>query len=125
MRKAKSLIEKIRENMARPAPKAGDLRVWHIPQIPGKPFLVPVANIVEGKLLLDALAHYDLFQFENRIKPDYANGGVLNVFEDGEWTDWPGFECPPEVEVACPGVNDIHDLTLAQVRELHAAITKR
>lgn len=74
--------------MKQPNPKNGDLQVWHIPQVPMKPFIVPVANLVEAKLLLDTLAQYDIFQFENRIKPDYCNAGGLSVFEDGEWTDW-------------------------------------
>lgn len=66
----------------------GDLRVWWIPQVPMKPFYVPVANLDEALLLLDTLAKYDIFQYENRIKPDYANAGGLNVYEDGEWVDW-------------------------------------
>ena len=69
-------------------PKNGDLRVWHIPQIPMKPFLVPVSNLIEAKLILDTLAQYDIFQFENNIKPDYSNAAGLSVYEDGEWTDW-------------------------------------
>ena len=68
--------------------KAGDLKVWWIPQIPGQPFMVPVENIREAALLLRALADYDIFQFEKRIKPDYCNAGGLVVFEDGEWVDW-------------------------------------
>ena len=67
---------------------AGSLRVWWIPQVPMKPFLVAVGNLREAKLLLDTLAKYDAFQFENRIKPDYCNTGGLSVFEDGEWCDW-------------------------------------
>lgn len=70
------------------SPKTGALRVWHIPQIPGKPFHVDVASVREGALLLRALANYDLFQFKNRIKPDYANAQGLEVFEDGEWGEW-------------------------------------
>jgi hypothetical protein len=66
----------------------GALQVWWIPQVPGKPFTVPVATPAEAKKLLDVLANYDIFQFENRIKPDYCNAGGLSVFEDGEWTDW-------------------------------------
>lgn len=69
-------------------PKTGALRVWHIPQVPGKPFHVDVATLREGALLLRALADYDLFQFKNRIKPDYCNAQGLEVFEDGEWSDW-------------------------------------
>lgn len=64
------------------------LKVWWIPQIPGKRFEVPVASVGEALKILNVLADYDIFQFENRIKPDYANAGGLLVFEDGEWTDW-------------------------------------
>ncbi len=71
-----------------PEPIKGSLRVWHIPQIPGKPFHVRVKNLREAKLLLKSLALYDLFQFENRIKPDYANAQGLEVYEDGDWEEW-------------------------------------
>ncbi len=69
-------------------PKTGALRVWHIPQVPGKPFRVDVATLREAVLLLRALADYDLFQLRHRIKPDYANAQGLEVFEDGEWCEW-------------------------------------
>ena len=63
-------------------------RVSHFPQIPCKPFCVEVKNAAEAKKIVDVLAQYDLFQFENNIKPDYANATSIQVFEDGEWTDW-------------------------------------
>ncbi len=62
--------------------------MWWIPQIPGKPFYVAVADIMQARIILNTLAQYDLFQFRNHIKPDYANAGGLEVIEDGEWTDW-------------------------------------
>ena len=62
-------------------------QVWWIPQIPGKPFTVPVGSREEGQKLLKVLADYDRFQFQNRIKPDYCNAGGLSVLEDGEWVD--------------------------------------
>ena len=65
-----------------------NLRVWWIPQVPMNPFYVSVKNIQEAKLLLNALAEYDLFQLKNNVKPDYCNAGGLQVFEDGEWLDW-------------------------------------
>ena len=75
-----------------PEPKIGDLRVWHIPQIPGKQFFVPVKDIEQAKLVQDALADYDLFQLANRIKPDYANASGLMIYEDygagPEWIEW-------------------------------------
>lgn len=66
----------------------GQLRVWWIPQVPGKPFTVDVSNIREAKLLLNTLANYDIFQYENRIKPDYCNAGGLQTWDGEEWTDW-------------------------------------
>jgi hypothetical protein len=69
-------------------PKEGDLRVWHIPQVPMKAFRVPVASAEEAIKLINVLANYDLFQFENNIKPDYCNVNGLEVFENGEWLEW-------------------------------------
>lgn len=74
--------------------KPGDLRVWWIPQVPGKPFEARVASVAEGVKIMDVLARYDAFQFENNIKPDYCNVGGINRWcednGDGEpgWEDW-------------------------------------
>lgn len=69
-------------------PVEGDLRVWWIPQIPGKPFLVSVRTLHEAKLLTTSLALYDLFQFIHHIKPDYSNVGGCQIFQDGKWVDF-------------------------------------
>ena len=75
-------------------PKVGDLRVWWIPQVPGKAFHVPVSDIEQGVFIMKILAEYDLFQYDNRIKPDYCNTGGIQVYveDDGEenpgWVDW-------------------------------------
>jgi hypothetical protein len=78
-------------------PKEGDLKVWWIPQIPGKAFEVPVVSVDEAKKLLNVLGEYDAFQFNNRIKGDYCNAGGLVVYEieridgmdhRGDWVDW-------------------------------------
>jgi hypothetical protein len=70
-------------------------QVWWIPQVPMKAFEVEVASVAEGVKLLDVLADYDLFQFENKVKPDYSNAGGLCRWCDncdGEgtpgWEDW-------------------------------------
>lgn len=68
--------------------REGDLRIWWIPQVPMKAFYVPVKNLEQAVLINNTLAYYDLFQFENKIKPDYANVGGLQIFENGEWVDW-------------------------------------
>jgi predicted transcriptional regulator len=67
---------------------SGQLRVWHIPQVPGKPFYMEVKTISDAKLILDTLAKYDAFEFKNRIKPDYSNVAGLQVFRNGEWEEW-------------------------------------
>lgn len=71
-----------------PTPKEGDLRIWWIPQIPGKPFHQAVSSLDEAKLVTDILARYDAFQLVNNIKGDYANAGGVQIFEDGEWCEW-------------------------------------
>ena len=37
---------------------------------------------------LYTLANYDLFQFENNIKPDYCNAGGLEEFNGKDWLEW-------------------------------------
>jgi hypothetical protein len=63
-------------------PKDGDLRVWWIPQIPGKPFFVKVHSFVDGLWLQSVLADYDQFQLDNNIKPDYCNVGGLQRYSE-------------------------------------------
>lgn len=66
------------------------LKLWWIPQVPMKAFEVEIASLAEGVKLLDVLANYDIFQFENNVKPDYCNvGGIVMLeAESGEWVDW-------------------------------------
>ena len=66
-----------------------DLRVWHIPQVPGKAFLVEVETITEGLKIQDVLAEYDAFQFAENIKPDYSNVSGISRWDERarEWYD--------------------------------------
>jgi hypothetical protein len=69
--------------------KTSKYRIWWIPQVPGPTFYHEVKTLREGKTLYEALAFYDLFQFKNKIKGDYANTGGLQEFLDDEgWCDW-------------------------------------
>lgn len=56
-------------------------RVWHIPQVPGKPFHVEVCDYAEAIRIKATLADYDTFQFENKIKPDYCNASGIQVYQ--------------------------------------------
>lgn len=64
-------------------------RVWWVPQVPMKAFYVYVPDLATGRLVEDTLAQYDLFQYENRIKPDYANAGGVQAWNEDEqaWED--------------------------------------
>ena len=72
-----------------------NLQVWWIPQVPMNPFVVSVGSVSEGVKIMDVLADYDKFQFDNNIKPDYCNVGGINQWDedsDGEgtpgWVNW-------------------------------------
>jgi hypothetical protein len=77
-------------------PAEGDLRVWYIPQIPGKPYEVDIprragasdaAYLQQAAFVIEAIIGLSIFEFENRIKPDYADMSGIARFEDGEWCD--------------------------------------
>lgn len=74
------------------------IRVWWIPQIPMKAFRVSVDSIEEGARLLEVLAQYDLFQYNERVKPDYSNAGGL-TFYDAEDDDWNDIDLEDEEDV--------------------------
>lgn len=65
--------------------------VWHIPQIPGKAFIYDTDNYDEALRVVDLLADYDAFQFENNIKPDYSNASGVMQWDDEE-NDYVSFE---------------------------------
>lgn len=73
-----------------------EFQVWWIPQIPGKPFEVPVSSYKDGLALEDVLGKYDAFQFENNIKGDYCNTGGTQwkhpVLTDDQWSDLEDYE---------------------------------
>lgn len=67
------------------------LRVWHIPQVPMEiPFEVEVSSIEEAWKILNILWEYDLFQYDNNLKPDYCNASGLQSFDEEEkvWLEW-------------------------------------
>ena len=59
------------------------LMVWHIPQVPSSnPFQVKVNDREEAIKIIETLWDYDIYQFENNIKPDYSNASGLLVKND-------------------------------------------
>ena len=74
-----------------------ELRVWWIPQMPMQPFHYSVPTLQAARMLCDALARYDLFQYKNKVRPDYDNAGGASwrhpELTGGEWYDF-----DPEIE---------------------------
>lgn len=68
---------------------ATEYRIWWIPQIGmDQIFYYSVASVGDGHNALNMLANYDIFQFENNVKPDYSNmGGLEGLYPDG-WSGW-------------------------------------
>lgn len=66
------------------------LRVQHFPQIPCKPFEVLVDSLEQAKLIYETLGNYDLFQFDQRIKPDYCNVTIVQEWcmKEQCWFDY-------------------------------------
>lgn len=65
-------------------------KVWHIPQVPEKPFELFCDTLDEAIGAIRMLARYDEFQYKNKIKPDYANMSGVQIWSEaeGEWVDW-------------------------------------
>ena len=64
--------------------------------MPCPAFFVTVDTLIAARFVLNLIAIYDEFQFENNIKSDYASAGGLRIWDDtltpddkGEqWTEW-------------------------------------
>ncbi|MFB0831513.1 hypothetical protein ACEU2D_18160 [Brevibacillus laterosporus] len=78
------------------------IRVSHFPQMPCSPFIVEVDNLEQARLIYNTLADYDLFQFNNNIKPDYANATVVEQWDEEkqDWLEWSDKET---------GIDDINE----------------
>ena len=86
------MADDVEDKRLNPTSTPGDLCVWWVPQIPGRPFFVPVPDARTGRLVCDALAAYDLFQLEHGIRPEFSNAGGIVQCEDSmelDPGDWP------------------------------------
>ena len=65
-----------------------DLRVAHITNVPDSPHYVNVRTLREAMLVMDTLANYDNYLYEQNLITDYSNTSWLEVFEYDEWLEW-------------------------------------
>jgi len=64
-------------------------KLWYSHQVPGLSYEQEVPDARTGQMILDAIYQVALYQFDNKMIPDYCNaGGIVYLDEDGEWTDY-------------------------------------
>ncbi len=63
-------------------------RVWHIPNVPGKPYLVFCTDYAQAQRVRDLIADYDLFLGDLIV----SNAQGIERYEDGEWSEWDEWE---------------------------------
>lgn len=64
-----------------------DLEVWHVPDVPGKGFRVPVESEEEGSKVMAILAAYDEYLLERNLTEDSSNAQGMTVLVNGERED--------------------------------------
>lgn len=65
-------------------------KIWYIPQIPMPPWELEIDDLETAKLVLNSVIDFSIFEYVNRVKPDYADvAGISRWEEDGEGGfDW-------------------------------------
>jgi hypothetical protein len=92
-------MQNVSETESEEVPLVGSLQIYWFPQVGGKMFTYPVDSLEHAVSMLDMLAKYDLFQFENKIKGDYTNHGGLQIWSKDDGSGMPGWvEWNPEEE---------------------------
>lgn len=69
----------------------GNFRVWHIPQVGADAiFRLHCNSLEEAYRIQSILAVYDIFEYHNRIKPDFSNASGIEIYdeEEQEWCDY-------------------------------------
>lgn len=65
-------------------------KVWYIPQVPMQPFEVECETAEQAQDALDLITNFSIFEFENKVKPDYSDAGGVEKWDetDQEWFDY-------------------------------------
>ncbi|WPH57839.1 hypothetical protein [Mycobacterium phage WXIN] len=64
-------------------------KIWYTHQVPGPAYEQEVESPEVGQKILDAIYAVALYQYDNKMIPDYANtGGVIYLDPDGDWIDY-------------------------------------
>ena len=65
-------------------------RAWYVAKMPMKAFTVETTNAIDAEKILDVLEDFSLFEIQNNVKPDYAEAGGIDIWDEEyqEWTDY-------------------------------------
>ena len=65
-------------------------KAWYIPQVPMKAFEVERGSAAEALAALDLITDFSIFEFDNKVKPDYCDAGGVTVWDEAEqaWIDY-------------------------------------
>jgi hypothetical protein len=64
-------------------------KAWYIPQVPMKAFEVEASTAAKAQTVLNILTDFSIFEFENKVKPDYCDAGGVVEWDEAaqEWFD--------------------------------------
>ena len=64
-------------------------RAVYVPQVPMHALTVEVSNLEQTVVALESIIALSIFEFENRVKPDYSDFGTIErwIEDEQEWED--------------------------------------
>lgn len=62
-------------------------RAVYVPQVPMHALTVEVSSLEQAVIALESITALSIFEFENRVKPDYSDFGTIERWDDEE-QDW-------------------------------------
>lgn len=66
-------------------------RAVYVPQVPMHALTVEVSSLEHAVIALQSIIALSIFEFENRVKPDYSDFGTIERW-DTEEQDWEAVE---------------------------------
>ncbi len=68
-------------------------RVWYSPQIPMPAFFYDTDSLDTARAVLDALGQFSAYEYNNGVKPDYADAGGIELWdEEYGWEEYDDYD---------------------------------
>ena len=96
-------------------------KMWYYPQVPCKAFEKEFDNLIDAVRALSLIIDYSRFEYDNRIKPDYADAAGVAYWDsnDQEWYDvlFEDLEYDKEIRTAF-GLDLVWDLVKPELEQI-------